>query len=929
MCLILTKGTMKKGYFRLVLVLVLVVFLTACTDPFDMTVSQPSAINMSGIVLPVYSGTETITLKQNLTPGNYTFYQAVLLPYNKITIFSPPASLVGTFTGYTSSIIINQLNQTYQNLYGQLPPSDYRWYLYRTALRPVNLGSGSLGGYQGVIITVVTDFTARQIGTYLPTYAFGAESFNANPPVKLNDTWKLVRAGIELYECHSDADCPAGTGCVNLDCTTCNGYPPQKLGCCTTLVSTSSECSYTYATTASKDCLRYKNANVGSTEKCFYCLGNATSDFGCENGLQLCQQYSPSFSLGSWSPFVCTSNADCNDNNPCTTESCTNPSTCNARCSRTNVTDGTQCGNGGICSTGQCVGECPAGTNKVSRLCIQTDPSNPSSLTCTTLEGDYVCVNPPYNRTNSCSYNTTFYTNGQKIYLETPYPKTLKCSNGYWCPDGFEYNTTVNNCVFTESTCEQGSLSQITCEQGTGQPSTWGLWTDQNAADGTNPFWNPVCFFNAGMQNNSNPPFYKACCEATDWADKYYFTAQSVTPSITDLYPGINLTRTNETICGDQYLCGAADGICPEIYGGYASPGICNREDVDCCTKAIWNGTSYYNRNFVWTGSSCCGNNLNEFFTWEKGIFLNTSRVLDADNSSSCCTQSSDCVDDSVCYANASRKNIDDATGDEEICINGYWHDHDESSGRCTQGGFRWDDGTTGLVGTDDYDLNTTNGFCDGDDGVTVYGTVNEQITFGEETTRLSASVSVVAKTPDLTRTIATTTSNSAGYYELLLPPGVYTITFSKTRYVTETLTAIEIHEQTQQDILLQLSSECQSDCTKNDGVCHADCSGKNSCYFYNSVTRTLCDNKRAGWLIDYPYSPYGRKVECCTGRPRGGLNYTQPSAQVQDLEFPSDIYNIVTVKKYLYYRGQPITMYVTLYRCDDNELCKQTAGTG
>jgi hypothetical protein len=56
---------------------------------------------------------------------------------------------------------------------------------------------------------------------------------------------------------------------------------------------------------------------------------------------------------GTCTAVVCSGGGDCDDTNECTTDTCTNPGTCSAACSNTPVVDDTPC-TGGVCCSGSC-----------------------------------------------------------------------------------------------------------------------------------------------------------------------------------------------------------------------------------------------------------------------------------------------------------------------------------------------------------------------------------------------------------------------------------------------------------------------------------------------------------------------------------------------------------------------------------------------
>lgn len=218
-------------------------------------------------------------------------------------------------------------------------------------------------------------------------------------------------------------------------------------------------------------------------------------------------------------------------------------------------------------------------------------------------------------------------------------------------------------------------------------------------------------------------------------------------------------------------------------------------------------------------------------------------QIIDDNPSGSCITDSTNCVDDynayesvtilGTCVVGHNCNDADDANGDFEICDNGKWHDPDESETYCDYHGYTWTTCTTDC-GTDDFDGDTTNGYCVEDDGVTIIGTVIgeliDQETPGVITDR---DVEVELKNPDLTTMYGPIIADSGdGIFSIDALAGQYFLVINAEGYMShlENIT-VSIPE----DIgvfELYLSSECQPDCTRNDNICYSECDGINGCNY-------------------------------------------------------------------------------------------------
>lgn len=100
------------------------------------------------------------------------------------------------------------------------------------------------------------------------------------------------------------------------------------------------------ATNCPKDCAvkLCGNGVIDTGENCANCPADAKCAIG-----QLC-------CAGTCTTPACTTDAQCNDKNPATTDRCINPGTCNAACSNTKILE--ICGDG-ICSASEDDYTCP------------------------------------------------------------------------------------------------------------------------------------------------------------------------------------------------------------------------------------------------------------------------------------------------------------------------------------------------------------------------------------------------------------------------------------------------------------------------------------------------------------------------------------------------------------------------------------------
>ena len=479
----------------------------------------------------------------------------------------------------------------------------------------------------------------------------------------------------------------------------------------------------------------------------------------------------------------------------------------------------------------------------------------------------------------------------------------MSCTNQHWCPSGdgfdFEYNSVIDACVPNQAAC-YSATDPTYCNEiypGMGDP--------------TNPYWTDASDTPCIATPADDPSIAdsKACCDVTISTIDYYFYQDNVETESTGLLQSV-------TICGDTYnVDTASDGMCLSAapYDDSCTPGYFN--DPDCCGQCGWVCDDV---------SELCGDAPNEYWQDEldsmgNTVTTSTETVLDAVNEGACVSTLTNCADDydeyfdysgsGPCTVGVNCRNVDNANADFEVCDAGNWHDPDESAVYCDAVNIfdynvYWT--TTDVGGYDDYDNDKTNGYCYGDDGFTIYGEVTdpegdpiEMASFAFQDVGNNAMVSEGFSLPD-------------GTFQANVFANSYNIVVEKEGYIPYTEANFELLASQPMDFELALSSECQSDCTTNDGYCHAECDGVNGCAFSPETNLALetvavvCNGKGVGWNVDFDTTttyPAGQ-VLCCTGSPEAVPTAVAAAPSTADV----DVY---TSTRLVNVGGQTLTLHI------------------
>jgi hypothetical protein len=519
-------------------------------------------------------------------------------------------------------------------------------------------------------------------------------------------------------------------------------------------------------------------------------------------------------------------------------------------------------------------------------------------------DGSHMCC---ADYTNSCMYGNACYTEGDTIMMDG---NEMICSNQHWCPDGdgytFTYDPTLDACVPYQEACYSSTNSDY-CNYN--YPGI-GLSTD--------PYWSDLSGTYPCIDEPADDPTIadsKACCDVTISMIDYYFYQDNVETESTGLLQSVN-------ICGDTYnVDTASDGMCLSAapYDDSCTPGYFN--DPDCCGQCGWICDDV---------SELCGDGPNEYWQDELDSTGNTITtttstevVLDVANEGACVSDLTNCADDydeyfdysgsGPCVEGNDCRNIDNTNADLEVCDAGVWHDPDESAVYCDAVNIfdynvYWT--TTDEGGYDDYDNDKTNGYCYGDDGFTIYGEVTDPA--GDSIQGASFAFQYVSNNALIDEGL----SDIDGYFQANVLQGFYNIVVEKEGYLPYTEANFELVASQPMNFELALSSECQSDCTTNDGYCHAECDGVNGCTFspeVNLIGETVvdvCDGKGEGWVRDFDTTTHSDgEVLCCVGSPQAA------SAIVSAAPAPNDdILDVYTSTRLVNVGGQTLTLNIVVW---------------
>ena len=435
------------------------------------------------------------------------------------------------------------------------------------------------------------------------------------------------------------------------------------------------------------------------------------------------------------------------------------------------------------------------------------------------------------------------------------------------------------------------------------------------------------------------------------------------------------------TIGDTNFTCGTDDDICPSDYAGCQGCGDsseynASQDDPDCCeaNSCDWPCTE---------AGVVCGDSTDEYSKDETdsdgasvdsggeedcsgtGIVCTTEEVIDDENNVACVDTyyngtdtlgydyTYNCADDGVLYhpytytSSLCQHDISchdtEGDGDDEICDAGNWHDADESETYCDAASGTWTTGTsTSDTFNDDYDGDLTKGYCDGDDGYYVTGAVVAETYRGSSYCEAAEDVTISIKDMSDTTIVydsdtteyssswdtlldchEDTTTNDIGTYTVTLAPGKYYLVAEKDGFNTVTRSidlSTMIGDATLVSFWVYYGADCQSDCTKNDRICYAECEGVNDCsftFYEGTSVSTYCDGLRKGYrhtltetTDETDNSIEGYEVYCCNNEPE---SYTRDYFTAEDVE-TNCVENIISRERNVLVNGELLTLHFVLF---------------
>jgi streptogramin lyase len=265
--------------------------------------------------------------------------------------------------------------------------------------------------------------------------------------------------------------------------------------------------------------------------------------------------------------FGCTTNAQCNDNNPCTADSCVNTACVNSAAPNgTACSDGNACTQTDTCQAGTCTGANPV-VCTASDQCHDPGVCNPANGTCSNPNRPNGTVCSDANactQTDTCQAGTCTGANPVVCTASDQChdPGVCNPANGM-CSNPARPNGTacsdMNACTMTD-TCQAG-----TC---TGANPVVCMASDQCHDPG-------ICNPMTGMCSNPNRPDGTACTDGSACT-----TADTCQMGACVSGPGVVCTAQDE--CHDVGVCDPASGTCSNP----ARPDGTACSDENGCTEA-------------------------------------------------------------------------------------------------------------------------------------------------------------------------------------------------------------------------------------------------------------------------------------------------------------------------------------------------------
>lgn len=432
----------------------------------------------------------------------------------------------------------------------------------------------------------------------------------------------------------SAPNCNDGDACTNDSCN-------PVLGCVNAAITGCSTCTLNSQCNDGSSCTTDSCTN-GMCQYSPQPNGTACGDGNACNGAEVCQS-------GVCSPGAAPT---CNDNNPCTTDSCN----ASSGCVYTTKANGASCSDGNACNGAESCqgGACTAGT---PLTCNDNNPCTSDS--CTGASG---CVFSNKATGSSCSDGNQC-NGGETCQDGSCRPGTpLTCNDNNSCTT--DTCNAATGCVYSPTEGCSGCTTSADCNDGnpcTADSCTGGTCVNTTRADGTTCSDGLYCTVGetcvAGTCGGGGPN-----CVAYETPCKNARCDEERRACVTE-------PLANGTACGSADTCTAPStcqyGSCVESAGSPCDDGNpCTADACDpaggCTHAPVTDGTSCADRNFCDGAETCqagtcveatapqCddGNSCTEdLCDWRKKRCAHTAAAA-------CCSSDAQCADDDLCTTN-------------------------------------------------------------------------------------------------------------------------------------------------------------------------------------------------------------------------------------------------------------------------------------
>ena len=284
--------------------------------------------------------------------------------------------------------------------------------------------------------------------------------------------------------------------------------------------------------------------------------------------------------------------------------------------------------------------------------------------------------------------------------------------------------------------------------------------------------------------------------------------------------------------------------------------------------------------------TACCGD--------DNGENKKVSAGAGSDGTAACCAASTQCVNNSLCTAST----VCGGANGGYYCNSGTWEITDSDADG-------YDDRCDSFVG-DPCSVFKQGDNCNNLLGQGCGGCLNGTVTNSTGTKLPSAIVQAVGFPK-----YKATTDSKGDYLIFNITPRNYDFSAEKLGYESVLRSNMPISGVAMTTINFVLghgSSLCQADCSyTSDGLCHAECEGAcdgvSCCTFYDSGTKSICNNRLVNFRMNYNDT---HEIQCCKGSPY------MPLKAVATTQINAT--NVVRSTRSVWYEGKLVKLVIDVF---------------